>query len=82
MWQMGEINDVVERIQGFRGQLRALLLQNIGIVVGVATMFVMAKYAEVIDFEAFSLTEDDEAVLSDTLAHINRNVKGMLATGF
>ncbi|XP_022657663.1 zinc transporter ZIP8-like [Varroa destructor] len=79
---MGEINDVVERIQGFRGQLRALLLQNIGIVVGVATMFVMAKYAEVIDFEAFSLTEDDEAVLSDTLAHINRNVKGMLATGF
>ncbi|OQR71061.1 zinc transporter ZIP14-like [Tropilaelaps mercedesae] len=79
---MSEINESVERISGFTGQLRALLLQNVGILAGVATMFMMAKYAESIDFEGFALTEDDQAVLSESLAHINRNAKGMLGTGF
>ena len=79
---MGEINESLERVNGFMPQVRTLLLQNLGIVAGVVTMFVMAKFADVIDFEAFSLTDEDKAVYSKSLENVNRNAKGMIGTGF
>ncbi|XP_003747946.1 zinc transporter ZIP8 [Galendromus occidentalis] len=79
---MGEINESLEKVCGFLPQVRTLLLQNLGIVTGVVTMFVMAKFADVIDFETFSLTAEDRAAYSTSLEHINRNAKGMLGTGF
>lgn len=82
MFQMGEINESLERVNGFGAQVKTLLLQNLGIVAGVVTMFVMAKFADVIDFEAFSLTAEDKAVYTKSLEHINRNAKGMIGTGF
>lgn len=77
---MAEINDGVERIPTVGGQLRALLLQNIGILVGVAAMFVMAKYAESINFESFTMSYNDDT-LKESLTHVHRDAKAMLATG-
>ncbi|CAN8028559.1 unnamed protein product [Ixodes persulcatus] len=50
---MGELNEALEAAsgQGLLQSVRVFLLQNVGIIVGVALLFLMAKYSEKIDFE-------------------------------
>lgn len=79
---MAEINIGLERIPTIGGQVRALILQNIGIIVGVAAMFVMARYAESFDFESLALNDEDQATILESLTHIDKNAESMLPSGF
>ncbi|KAK8779285.1 hypothetical protein V5799_019377 [Amblyomma americanum] len=53
---MGELNEALEASskEGLVASVKLFLLQNVGIGVGVALLFVMAKYSEKINFEYFS----------------------------
>uniref|UniRef100_A0A224ZCE3 Zinc transporter ZIP14 n=1 Tax=Rhipicephalus zambeziensis TaxID=60191 RepID=A0A224ZCE3_9ACAR len=53
---MGELNEALDAAskEGFVASVKLFLLQNVGIGVGVALLFLMAKYSEKINFEYFS----------------------------
>lgn len=50
---MGELSNKLEQAgkRGLTHTLRMLLLQNLGIIIGVSIMFVLAKYSDRINFE-------------------------------
>ncbi|GBM68414.1 Zinc transporter ZIP14 [Araneus ventricosus] len=61
---MGELGEVLEeaRQTGIKRQLKVFFIQNIGIILGVAILFVMARYQEHFNFEnlsAFASTQEE-----------------------
>lgn len=58
---MGELNDAIRETQpkGVSKTLKVFLLQNIGILIGVVSLFVLARYSEKINFDSFAQTEED-----------------------
>ncbi|XP_023222999.1 zinc transporter ZIP8-like [Centruroides sculpturatus] len=50
---MNELNDALDAAQneGIKKTLKVFLLQNIGIIIGVIVLFVMARYSENINFD-------------------------------
>lgn len=61
---MGELNEALEaaRPQGLSHSLRVFLLQNLGIGVGLALLFVMAKYSSYFDFGSVSMPTPSTAM--------------------
>ncbi|XP_015920204.1 metal cation symporter ZIP14 [Parasteatoda tepidariorum] len=62
---LGELSEALEeaRKKGIKKQLKVFLIQNIGIALGVAILFVMARYAEHFNFEnltAFSSNSEEQ----------------------
>ncbi|XP_023240901.1 zinc transporter ZIP8-like [Centruroides sculpturatus] len=57
---MGELNDAIRETQpkGVGKTLKVFLLQNIGILIGVVSLFVLARYSEKINFDSFYQTEE------------------------
>lgn len=53
---MGELNEALDAAskEGLVASVKLFLLQNVGIGMGVALLFLMAKYSEKINFEYFS----------------------------
>ncbi|XP_022240464.1 zinc transporter ZIP14-like isoform X2 [Limulus polyphemus] len=51
---MGELNEAAEAAtqEGLKITLRVLFLQNLGIIIGIVVLFVMARYSEMINFDA------------------------------
>lgn len=51
---MGELNEALEAVskRGLAYSVKVFLLQNVGIGMGVALLFVMAKYSERINFDS------------------------------
>ncbi|XP_076355787.1 metal cation symporter ZIP8-like isoform X1 [Tachypleus tridentatus] len=50
---IGELNEALENVEkeGVKASLKVFLLQNIGILIGVVALFVMALYSEKISFD-------------------------------
>ncbi|CAL1292709.1 unnamed protein product [Larinioides sclopetarius] len=63
---MGELGEVLEeaRQKGIKRQLQVFFIQNIGIILGVAILFVMARYQEHFNFENLSAfaSSQEEAI--------------------
>ncbi|XP_076308018.1 metal cation symporter ZIP14-like [Tachypleus tridentatus] len=51
---MGELNEAAEAAiqEGLKETLRVLILQNLGIIIGITVLFLMARYSEMINFDA------------------------------
>ncbi|XP_067127935.1 metal cation symporter ZIP8-like [Centruroides vittatus] len=65
---MNELNDALDAAQneGIKKTLKVFLLQNIGIIIGVIVLFVMARYSENINFDIGSANTTTEK-LSEVL---------------
>ncbi|KFM82264.1 Zinc transporter ZIP14, partial [Stegodyphus mimosarum] len=63
---MGELSEALEeaREKGLKQELKVFFIQNIGIALGVAILFVMARYAEHFNFENLSafMSSSEEAL--------------------
>lgn len=65
---MGELGEALEeaRQSGMKKQLKVFFIQNVGIILGVILLFVMARYAEHFNFENISaFATSSEEVLDD-----------------
>ncbi|XP_064462870.1 metal cation symporter ZIP14-like [Ornithodoros turicata] len=73
---LGELNEALEAVQprGFRSCLWILFLQNVGICVGLALLFVMAKYSEHINFANVSFSSPQARAASPALASDARSL--------
>ncbi|XP_054718058.1 metal cation symporter ZIP14-like [Uloborus diversus] len=71
---MGELNEALEeaRKNGIRAQLKVFFIQNVGIALGVAILFVMARYAEHFNFENLStfMSSSSEEALDDRVQQL------------
>lgn len=70
---MGELGEALEeaRQSGMKKQLKVFLIQNIGIILGVVILFIMARYAEHFNFENISaFVSSSEEVLDDRVKQI------------
>lgn len=69
---MGELSEALEeaRKKGIKKQLKVFFIQNIGIALGVAILFVMARYQEHFNFESLSFLSSSEEVLDDRVKQL------------
>ncbi|KAF8777694.1 Metal cation symporter ZIP14 like protein [Argiope bruennichi] len=70
---MGELGEVLEeaRQKGIKQQLKVFFIQNIGIILGVAILFVMARYQEHFNFENLStFASSQEETIDDRVKQL------------
>ncbi|KAG8193684.1 hypothetical protein JTE90_024046 [Oedothorax gibbosus] len=69
---MGELSVALEeaRKKGIKKQLNVFFIQNIGIALGVAILFVMARYQEHFNFENLNLFSSSDEVLDDRVKQL------------
>ncbi|GFT41055.1 metal cation symporter ZIP14 [Nephila pilipes] len=70
---MGELGEVLEeaRQKGLKRQMKVFFIQNIGIILGVAILFVMARYAEHFNFENLSaFMSSPEGIIDDRVKQL------------
>lgn len=67
---MGELSDALEAStqESMTKTFKVLLLQNIGILVGVFALFLLAKYSEHINFEGLAPPDQSETLIAN---HVN-----------
>lgn len=76
---MGELNEALEASskEGLVATVKLFLLQNVGIGVGVALLFVMAKYSEKINFEYFSSLPQGMSVAAASFGGVRDDSKAV-----
>lgn len=76
---MGELNEALEASskKGLVATVKLFLLQNLGIGVGVALLFVMAKYSEKINFEYFSSLPQGMSVAAASFGGVRDDSKAV-----
>lgn len=70
---LGELAEVLEeaRQKGLKRQMKVFFIQNIGIILGVAILFVMARYAEHFNFENLSaFMSSPEEIIDDRVKQL------------
>lgn len=65
---MGELSNKLEKAgkRGLSYTLQMLLLQNLGIIIGVSIMFVLAKYSDRINFEGLAPPKNSEIPFTES----------------
>lgn len=76
---MGELNEALEASSkdGLVASVKLFLLQNVGIGVGVALLFLMAKYSEKINFDYFSSLPSGVSIAASSLGGIHDDSKAV-----
>lgn len=76
---MGELNEALEASskEGLVASVKLFLLQNVGIGVGVALLFLMAKYSEKINFDYFSSLPAGVSIAASSLGGVHDDSKAV-----